>query len=165
VKLAFSVSVTVIAPIVGPVLTLFTASPNVAFAPAVKLLVAVFTMARSGDALTLTVSVEELFAALLSPEVATVAVFVIFPDVVEGFTATVSVIFPAEAPLAIGPALVQVTTRPTLPQTQFVPVAETKLKLAFSVSDTVMAPEVGADPTLLTEMVKTPFVPAVKLPE
>jgi hypothetical protein len=36
--------------------------------------------------------------------------------------------------------------------------------LLFNVSVTVIAPEVGAVPALLTAIVKTPFVPAVKLP-
>ena len=164
VKFAFSVSVTVIAPTVGPVLMLFTASWNVAFDPATKRLDPVFTMLRSGAAVMPTVVVEVLFAALLSPDVATAAVSDKFP-VAAALTRTVSVILPADAPFAIGPALVQVTSWATLPHTQPVPVAETKLKLLFSVSVTVMAPEVGAVPALFTAIVNTPFCPAVKLPE
>jgi hypothetical protein len=45
-----------------------------------------------------------------------------------------------------------------------VPDAETKPKLAFSVSVTMVVPVAGAEPTLLTAIMKTPLVPAVKLP-
>jgi hypothetical protein len=102
-------SVTVIAPVVGPVPTLLTARLNVLVDPLVKLLVAVFTMARSGALFTATVSVEELFAALLSPTVATTAVFVRFPTGADALTNTVSAMLAAAEPLAIGPAFVQVT--------------------------------------------------------
>lgn len=135
-----------------------------AFDPATKILDPVFTMLRSGAAVMATVFVEELFTALLSPEVATAAVSDRFP-VAAALTRTVSVMLAADAPLAIGPAFVQVTSWPTLPHAHPVPVPETKLKLLSSVSVTVMAPEVGAVPTLLTAIVKTPFCPAVKLPE
>jgi hypothetical protein len=164
VKFAFNVSVTVMPPTVGPVLTLLTASWNVALDPATKRLDPVFTMARSGAAVMPTVFVELLFTALLSPEVATEAVSDKLPEAA-ALTRTVSVILAADAPLAIGPALVQVTSWAALPHTHPVPVAETKLKLLSSVSVTVIAPEVGAVPTLFTAIVKTPFCPAVKPPE
>jgi hypothetical protein len=165
VKLASSVSVTVMPPTVGPALTLLTAMVNVALDAATKLLDPVFSMARSGAAMMATVFVEESFAELLSPEVETAAVSVRFPAGVAALTRTVSVILAAAAPEAIGPAFVQVTTCPALPHTHPVPVAETKLKLLFSVSVTVTVPEVAAVPTLFTAIVKTPFCPAVKLPE
>lgn len=165
VKLASSVSVMVMLPIVGPVLTLLTAMLNVAFDPAAKLLDPVFTMARSGAAMMATVFVEESFAELLSPAVDTEAVSVRFPAGVAELTRTVRVILAAAAPEAIGPAFVQVTTCPTLPHAHPVPVADTKLKLPFSVSVTVMVPDVAAVPALFTAIVKTPFCPAVKLPE
>ena len=52
--------------------------------------------------------------------------------VAAGFTATVSVMFAAEAPPAMGPGFVQVTTCDAAPHVQFVPVAETNVKLAFN---------------------------------
>jgi hypothetical protein len=104
------VSLTVIAPRVGPVEALFTVMPKVPFAPGVNALVALSVMARSGAAVTATVSVEELFPALVSPAVATIAVLVRFPAEVDPATRTVSAMLPAEAPLAIGPGLVQVTS-------------------------------------------------------
>ena len=67
-------------------------------------------MARSGAAAMATVFVDVLFATLLSPVVATTAVSDRFPAGAAALTRTVSVILPAEAPLAIGPAFVQVTT-------------------------------------------------------
>jgi hypothetical protein len=108
VKLLLSVSVTVIGPKVGPVETLFTAMLKVPFAPGMNALVALSEIARSGAAVMATVSVEELFAALASPAFATVAVLVRFPAAVVPAVRTVRAILPAEAPLAMGPGLVQV---------------------------------------------------------
>jgi hypothetical protein len=165
VKLLFSASVTVIAPRVGPVDALLTLIPKVPFELGANALVALTAIARSGAAVTATVSVEELFAALASPAVATVAVLVRFPAAAVPATETVSAMLPADAALAIGPGFVQVTTWAAAAQVQFVPEAETNPKLALSVSVTVIGPVVGALPTLLTATTNTPLVPAVKLPE
>jgi hypothetical protein len=111
VKLALSVSVTVIAPVVGPTPALFTAIRKVAFRPAVKVPRTVLEMARSGAGAAPigTEIVDELLAALLSSVVATVAVLEILP-VAAALTPTVNVMVPAAAPPAIGPGFVQVTT-------------------------------------------------------
>jgi hypothetical protein len=107
-----------------------------------------------------TESVDELFAALLSPGVATVAVLLIVP-VAEALTATTKAIVLAEAPEASGPGFVQVTTCAEAPQVHPDPVADTNVKLASSVSATVIVPVVGpAVAALLTAMLKVPLVPA-----
>ena len=158
-KLLFSVSATVIVPEVGAVPALFTAIVNTPFCPAVKLPVWDTTIARSGDR-TVTVSVEDAFA---EPVVAAIAVFVMLAGALSA-TATVSVIFPAAVAAAIGPAFVHVTTCSAAAQPQFVPVPETNVSPAARVSVTVIGPVVAIFPLLLTAIVKTPFVPTVKLP-
>jgi hypothetical protein len=111
VKLLLSVSLTVMAAVVGPAPALFTAIRKVAFCPGVKVPRTVFAMARSGAAAVPigTLTVEELFAALLSSVVATVAVS-LMPPVAAALTATVSVMGAAEALPMMGPGFAQVTS-------------------------------------------------------
>jgi hypothetical protein len=92
-----------------------------------------------------------------------VPVLLIVPDA-EALTATTRGIDIAEAPGASGPGLVQVTTWDTAPQVQPEAVADTNVKFASSVSDTVIEPVVGPLPTLLTARVNTLLFPAPKLP-
>jgi hypothetical protein len=163
VNAALSVSVTVIVPVVAAVPTLLTAIWNVPFDPATKLPEVVLVIERSGEpAVTVTVAVDELFAALLSSVVATVAVLLMLPEAA-AFTATVSTMFAAAALPAIGPEFVQVTTCATAAQAQPVPVPETNVKLALSVSVTVIPPTVGPVLTLFTAMANVALVPATKL--
>jgi len=69
------------------------------------------------------------------------------------------------APMAMGPAFVQVTGRPA---TQFQPPpplpAATKVRPAGSVSLTMIALVVASVPLLVTWIVYVPLVPTVKLP-
>src|ERR1019366_6398023 len=163
VNAALSVSVTVIVPAVAAVPMLLTAIWNMPFDPATKAPEVVLVIERSGAAaVTVTVAVDELFAALLSSVVCTVAVLLMLP-VAAAFTATVSTMFAAEALPAIGPEFVQVTSCATAEQAQPVPVPETNVKLAFSVSVTVMPPTVGPVLTLFTAMEYVAFDPATKL--
>src|SRR5882724_5329748 len=112
---------------------------------------------------TVTLSVEELFGALASPAVATVAVLPMLPEA-ETLTFTTSGIVVAEVPAPIGPLLVQVTTWPAAPQAHPAAVPDTKLNALFNVSLTVIPPVVAAVPTLLTAILNVPLLPAVKLP-
>jgi hypothetical protein len=65
--------------------------------------------------------------------------------------ATVSVMSPVAAPLAIGPGFVHVTTCKTAVHVQFVPVPLTNVNTLFKVSVTVIVPVVEMAPTLLKE--------------
>jgi hypothetical protein len=104
--------------------------------------------------------VEEAFA---EPVTDAVAVFMMVPGAASA-TATVKVMFPAAPAAAIGPGLVQVTTCTIAAHVQFVPVPETNVVPAGSVSVTVIVPVVAAAPVLPTAIVKTPFCPSVKFP-
>src|SRR5205085_1004317 len=117
-----------------------------------------------GGALLLTVvgSLSELLFALLSSEVATVAVLVT-AGTAAAETPTVSVIMLEAVGINV-PAFVQVTFCPTAEQLQPVPVPETKLKPVGNGSVTVMRPIVLHAPTLVTVSVYVPFVPTLKLP-
>src|SRR5688572_20506285 len=70
----------------------------------------------------------------------------------------------ALAPAAMTVLFVQVTTCPTLEQVQPVPVADRYVSAVGSVSTTVYPPLLAVPPTLLTAIVKVPFVPCTKLP-
>src|SRR5215472_14075805 len=122
-------------------------------------------MATSG--LNVTEAVEELLAALLSPNVATLTVSLTAPSADE-LTATIKGIVAAEAPGAIGPGLVQVTVCAAAPHVQPAAEAETYENCAGKVSVTVMVPPVGpaVDPVALLPTVrsKVPLPPAVKVP-
>jgi len=100
------VSLTVIVPVVAPLPMLFTEIVNVPFAPAVKLPTWLFVMDRSGARIT--VAVDDLSAASVSPGSDTVAVLLMLPDALL-FIVTVNVMFPAVAPGAMGPKFVQLT--------------------------------------------------------
>ena len=83
-------------------------------------------MERSGGgaAFTVTVSVDDLSETSVSPGSDTVAVLLMLPEAVL-LTPTVSVTLAVVVPLAIGPALVQVTDWAAFWQVHPVPVAET----------------------------------------
>ena len=118
---------------------------------------------KSGAAVTVTLSVEELFAAFASPAVATAAVLLILPEA-ELPTETTSGIVAAELPALIGPGFVHVTACPEALQFHPVALPDTNVNAEARVSVTVIVPVVGPDPTLLTAMLNVPVVPPVKLP-
>src|SRR5271163_188409 len=69
----------------------------------------------------------------------------------------------SDAPAAIGPAFVHVTTCPTAAQVHPAPATDVYERPAGSVSTIVIAAVVAADPTLLTPIVYVPGCPTVKL--
>ena len=107
----------------------------------------VFKTERLG-ALTGGANVNELLV-LVPPPPATVTLFV--TDVCAfAATFTESVIGGAGAPAAMASLVVHVTTCPAALQLQSVPVALTYFRFGSSVSVTVIVPELGAIPPLLT---------------
>jgi hypothetical protein len=116
----------------------------------------------AGAAFTVIVSVEELFAAFVSPGVETVAVLLTLPVTVDD-TATTNEILPAAPAAAIGPGFVQVTVCPAAEHDHAVPAAETNVMPVGNVSVTVMTPVVADVPALVTAMVYVPLLPAVKV--
>ena len=78
----------------------------------------------TAEATILTVSVEDLSAASVSPGSDTVAILLTVPEAVL-LTLTVSVMVPAEAPGPMGPAFVQLTVWAALWHDQPAPVAKT----------------------------------------
>ena len=131
---AGSVSVTeTFAASEGPLLT--TTSEYATEPPATTVAGPVFVMARSATAVTVVTAVEVLFAGFGSLVVpATLAVLdrvAAWPGAV-----TTTVITGAESPVASAGAVQEAETFPTLVQTQPVPVADTKVTPAGSVSVT-----------------------------
>src|SRR5215472_1000320 len=119
---------------------------------------------RSIGPTTEMLAVAESLAALESPTVETVAVFATGAVTAELLTATIIGIVAAEAPAAIGPGFVHVTSCEAAPQVQPAALAEIKVNCGGSVSVMVIAPVVSPLPRLFTAKLKAPSVPAPNLP-
>jgi len=102
------------------------------------------------------------FAGLVSPGVITVAEFVT-PGSAAAPTATVRS-NDELPPTAIEPRRMAVTTEPIVLKLQPEPEPATYVMPGGSVSRTVVAAKVGAEPEFATVSVHVPFVPTVKLP-
>jgi hypothetical protein len=155
-----NVSTTVIVPEAGAVPVLLTAIVYVPVCPIVKLPVCVLITASTGR----TIVVGSLaVGALLAPPPDALALFV-RGDVAFAATLTVTVMAVPLALAAIADVLVQVAVWPLPLHVQPVPLAALYVKPAGSVSVTVIVPEVGPVPVLLTAMVYVPVWPATKFP-
>src|SRR5215472_1237237 len=119
---------------------------------------------RSACPTTEMLAVAESLAAFESAKVETVAVFATRAVGAVPLTATIIGIVAAEAPAAIGPGFVQVTSCEAAPHVQPTALADTKVNCGGSVSVMVIAPVVSPLPTLLTVKVRAPSVPAPKSP-
>src|SRR5258708_1857772 len=165
---AGSVSVTVmVPPSVVALPPLVTTRENCAPCwPSVKLPMCDFAMVRSGNCVTVTMSVfEVLLLVLLSVQVHATAAVLLTVAAASLATFTFSVM--VEVPFtAIGvPASVQVTFCPTAPHDHPVPVPLANVSPVGSVSVTVIVPVVAANPPLVTTSENcAPCCACVKLP-
>ena len=156
-------SVIVTVPDVAAVPTFVTDSRYCAAYPTVNVPTAVLRIDRSGAVpIGAGVADDALFVAFGSPVTSTCAVFDSEP-IALGLTFTFSV-SSAESPGASAAVRVHVTTWPLVPQAKPPPAPNTYDTTAASVSVTVIADEVAAEPTFLTLIENAAPKPAVTLP-
>ena len=151
---AGSVSVTVMAPTVAPLPTFVATSVHVPFWPWMKFAAWRLSNARSGTPCTAVGSLSRSLAALRSPGVATVAALTTPGTAAEStFTVIVKLVLSAAE---IESEWVAVTICPDGAKLQPAPFALANVMPAGSVSVTVVAPVVAAEPRFETTSVQEP---------
>src|SRR5262245_9533428 len=147
VRPAGIVSVTVTAPLVGPVPMFDTVSVYVPVCPRVKLPACDFVILRSGSCVIAVTSLAALLAALTSPPPETLAVFV----TLAGAVAATWTVMGIGGKLAPAPRVsLRVQVRVPREHVQPVPAIAAPVILLGSVSATVTVPLVGPEPMLVT---------------